>query len=68
VEILITTIYNLIRFFSPCVLLGQWDLQVDYFEDDVLSGVIPVLFAEKSHGGRKGVAIRLCLSEEGFRH
>jgi hypothetical protein len=27
------------------VVLGEWELQADYFEDDFLSGVSPVLFA-----------------------
>jgi ribosome-binding ATPase YchF (GTP1/OBG family) len=39
----------------PCVLLGQWDLQADYFEDEVLSGVIPVLFAENPSEAEKGL-------------
>jgi hypothetical protein len=29
-----------------CICLGQWDLSADYFEDEMLSGMIPVLFAE----------------------
>jgi hypothetical protein len=27
------------------VVLGEWELQAEYFEDDFLSGVSPVLFA-----------------------
>jgi hypothetical protein len=27
------------------VVLGEWELHADYFEDDFLSGVSPVLFA-----------------------
>jgi hypothetical protein len=27
------------------VVLGEWELQAEYFEDDFLSGVFPVLFA-----------------------
>jgi hypothetical protein len=30
----------------PCVLLSQWELEADYFAQDFMSGVIPVLFAE----------------------
>ncbi len=30
---------------TPTVVLGEWELHADYFEDDFLSGVSPVLFA-----------------------
>ena len=30
---------------TPTVVLGEWELQAEYFEDDFLSGVSPVLFA-----------------------
>ena len=30
----------------PCVLLSQWELEADYFAQDFMSGIIPVLFAE----------------------
>ncbi len=30
----------------PCVMLAQWDIEADYFPHDLMSGVIPVLFAE----------------------
>jgi hypothetical protein len=29
------------------IFLGQWGMAADYFEDDILYGVIPVLFADK---------------------
>jgi len=30
----------------PCVLLCSWDIESEYLDEEVLSGVIPVLFAE----------------------
>jgi hypothetical protein len=38
----------------PCICLGQWDLSADYFEDEMLSGMIPVLFAENPSEAEKG--------------
>jgi hypothetical protein len=39
----------------PCICLGQWDLSADYFEDEMLSGMIPVLFAENPSEAEKGL-------------
>jgi hypothetical protein len=30
----------------PTVTLGSWPLEADYIEDDILSGVKPILFAD----------------------
>jgi len=29
----------------PAILLGEWDLSAEYFDEDFLSGIMPVLFA-----------------------
>jgi hypothetical protein len=44
-------------------VLGQWDLSADYFEDDILYGVIPVLFADK--GVRESALKEPGLCQEG---
>lgn len=30
----------------PTITLGQWELEAEYFEDEFLSGIVPVLFAD----------------------
>ncbi len=37
--------FSLRRDNTPTVVLAEWELKADYFEDDFLSGVSPVLFA-----------------------
>ena len=36
---------SLCRDNTPTVVLAEWELKADYFEDDFLSGVSPILFA-----------------------
>gem|GEM_PF-4185286 len=31
----------------PCVTLCTWEMEADLYDDDIMSGIIPVLFAEK---------------------
>jgi hypothetical protein len=31
----------------PCISLHSWDIETEYLDEDVLSGVIPVLFADE---------------------
>jgi hypothetical protein len=37
----------------PCILLGEWPLTVDYFEDEFMSGVSPILFAEDTDEAKR---------------
>jgi hypothetical protein len=37
--------FSLRRDNTPTVVLAEWESKADYFEDDFLSGVSPVLFA-----------------------
>jgi hypothetical protein len=37
------------------VVLQEWELSADYFEDDFLSGITPVLFAKDPKAAEAGV-------------
>jgi len=52
---LLINAYFIYRDNIPCICLGQWDLSADYFEDEMLSGMIPVLFAENPSEAEKGL-------------
>ena len=38
--------YCLLRCNVPVICLGSWDLEADLMDDDILSGTVPVLFAD----------------------
>jgi hypothetical protein len=45
--LLYTFIYFLLfRDNVPTIVLNQWEITADYLEDDLLDGVMPVLFAD----------------------
>jgi len=39
-------LFQLCRDNIPTITLGEWPLEADYIEDDVLSGIKPILFAD----------------------
>jgi hypothetical protein len=39
----------------PVIVLCQWDLEADYLEEDYLSGLLPVLFANDAASAEKGM-------------
>jgi hypothetical protein len=38
--------FHLCRDNIPTITLGEWPLEAEYIEDDVLSGIKPILFAD----------------------
>jgi hypothetical protein len=39
----------------PAILLGEWDLSAEYFDEDFLSGIMPVLFARDPKAAESGI-------------
>jgi hypothetical protein len=39
----------------PVIVLCQWSLEADYLDEDYLSGLIPVLFANDAVSAEKGL-------------
>jgi hypothetical protein len=39
----------------PVIVLCQWSLEADYLDDDYLSGLVPVLFANDTASAEKGL-------------
>jgi hypothetical protein len=39
----------------PVIVLCQWNLEADYLEDEYLSGLLPVLFANDAESAEKGL-------------
>jgi len=39
----------------PSVLLGEWEVEADYLDDDFSSGLLPVLFAEDPDASNSGL-------------
>ena len=39
----------------PSVLLGEWEVEADYLDDDFSSGLLPVLFAEDPDASKSGL-------------
>jgi hypothetical protein len=39
----------------PAILLAEWDLSTEYFDEDFLSGIMPVLFARDPRAAEAGI-------------
>jgi hypothetical protein len=39
----------------PAILLAEWDLSTEYFDEDFMSGIMPVLFARDPRAAEAGV-------------
>ncbi len=39
----------------PAILLAEWDLSTEYFDEDFLSGIMPVLFARDPKAAESGI-------------
>jgi hypothetical protein len=39
----------------PAILLAEWDLSTEYFDEDFLSGIMPVLFARDPRAAKAGI-------------
>jgi hypothetical protein len=47
--------YFLCRDNIPAILLAEWDLSTEYFDEDFLSGIMPVLFARDPRAAEAGI-------------
>ncbi len=47
--------YSLFRDNVPAIVLNQWETTADYLDDDLLDGVMPVLFADNVHAAEAAI-------------
>ncbi len=43
----------------PTITLHEWDLDTEYIDDDVVSGVMPVLFAADIAAARQAISVNI---------
>jgi hypothetical protein len=39
----------------PAIILAEWELSAEYFDEDFMSGVMPVLFARDPRAAEAGI-------------
>jgi hypothetical protein len=47
-------VFYLFRDNIPAIILAEWELSTEYFDEDFMSGVMPILFARTQGPPRPG--------------